>query len=246
MAAIALGSSLCAVQTAHASPMLTLQVGGNAAYSVTLSFVSANNDWEFHSGTLNVGATGLVSNGSGVFTVDVAVQDNTPGGTTAQLLNTTTDVRESGAGGAPRDLVLTVSETQFQSPVGTNLSLQGSLNVTSLGTANVDTVGLTGLFNSDTAHQVTVSPTSSTGTTNATSMSISNTTTPFSLSNAIAIHLNPGSSAQATGTVQLVGPTQAAPEPSTFALAVTGFVALGFAGLRLRLRRSRRKETAVL
>src|SRR5262245_16428608 len=120
---MALAACLGAERAALATPTLSLQVGSDAAYSVTLTYVSANSAWEFHSGANDVDTTGLLSNGKGLFTVDVAVKDNSPGGTTAQLLNTTTDVRDNGHTTAPNSLVLTVSESAFTSPVGTNLSL---------------------------------------------------------------------------------------------------------------------------
>jgi hypothetical protein len=225
MTALAVGNS----RPLQAAPTLEFKVGSNAAFTATLTFNATENQYEFFSGLNNVSATGLVTNGSGLFTIDVIVKSNAPGSSTlGELMTVTTDARRSGMGGS-NPLFITVADSTFNNPVGANLQLQSTFTGTGPGSTTLSSAVLVG------GSPVAEINGQSLGA-SATPVVFSNNTTPFTLRNVTYVDLNPNGTAMTTGTTRVVADTPVVPEPSTIAMALTALVPLGFAGLR-RFRR---------
>lgn len=222
---------LATTRAAHATPMLQIAVGSDPAvdYTSELSYNAVTRTYNFNTGDGNYTVSGL-------FQVSVSITSRSSP-TSAQLLDSTIDVRTNDTNDQSRELFITVTDN-FSQPIGPNLTLTNSF--TGSTTNETDDQLFTGEASSQDGSTLLAGDTRLLNTSTTPPIGFSNVQ-PFMLSGVIALTLNPGESASVGGSVMVNGPAIATPEPATMALACSGLGALGLAGLRRRLGRRRQQ-----
>ncbi|SIO06145.1 PEP-CTERM protein-sorting domain-containing protein [Singulisphaera sp. GP187] len=229
--------SLMTTRSADASLSLGIKVGSNATTDVT-SYLGGQGggNFSFHVGSsydlylvldLSGSVVGTSATGTGLgssrIAIKVAISDNSPGGTVAQLFNQTTDLRTNGGGGPISSVTITATENNYNLPSGS--VILNSLFSNTGGGGNSD-AGYTSSVIQGVSTLASV-----TGTGDSSPFSVSGT---YSLQSVTSYtNLNANESFTTNGQTKLTG-LAAVPEPSTVTLALSGLGILGFAGLRRR------------
>ena len=232
---------LATTQTAQAVPSLSIRVANNGG-----AFGSAT------SYTLSAGPNGTFtySNSqfaSGLLDLSISIQTNSPGTSSlAQLVDTSTTIRDNGTTFANTTIEITVTDTSYTQPLdpspnGLILSnaFTGSPSSGLLGSVTGSLTGTVLVGNTTIKSGSTLLN----GGTNTSTFG--NAISPFTIRNVTTVTLT--NSLFGTGSALFNGvgsvsvfdrtPAVATPEPATTALAVSGLAALGLAGLRRRLGR---------
>jgi hypothetical protein len=241
MAAMALAASLGVGRSAQANVTIDFNISPTGGNDLIFSNV-APGSYTYYLSTSNSGNsanTVQVTNpiaiflGTYMYEVQLTITDNSANpGSQAQLIDSSVTTSTGNQTTKSDLLAVTVSDSGFSAPTGSNLTLLSSLQVTSIGDS--DTVSASGSYvnNFNTSNSVTDNAGADSGKT------VNNPSNHpgFTLSNVIVFALGTGSdTATVKNTVTLSDPpTTSTPEPSTIALAIAGLGTMGLVHLRRR------------
>jgi hypothetical protein len=214
----ALLGCLSVAGTAEASFSMTIQVGNHSAVDVSSYLSSAGaNTYSvngngsyllFNLSTGQVTGTGQ-SFGNGVLGIKLLLTDNAPGAATAQLFDSTVDIR-NGGGGAPVNVSITATENAFTSPIGT-VALAGNFSNNNGGDGNTNFQFTSSVLQGPS----TLATVSGTGTSSP--FTVSGQYTVQNRTTITNINANDDITTNGHSTVSGV-----APEPATLTLALAG------------------------
>jgi hypothetical protein len=265
LAAIFLAAGLGACRSANAGVTLDFNISPVGGNDLVLTGLPTSGTATYYLGvsgsnTVQITNQGQINQGNYFYSVQITTTDNSATATNqAQLIDAAVTVSTGNQSSNTDVLTVTMSDTNFTAPTGSNLTLLSSLKITSInegsssthdgpgGSSDPDTVSGYGKYlnpgtTSDGAQDNAGGSTTgfnASGTYADSGVNITNPTSnsSYTLVNSMTFSLGTDNdTATVQNTVTVTAPA-AAPEPSTTILAASALGTLGLVGLRRRLRK---------